>query len=138
MTTKAKEKWRPKNCQSKYATYYDIASPRLEKPTVVSPVVESEIVTEELPTDKQWCSGCLSTAVDPMEFPCGHHFCRSCIAHSRAYLIQEYKEQVKDTRTVLKCPVPECYSTLLCFSIINGDIRFWKQHPRYTVLTKSL
>ncbi|BFZ08998.1 hypothetical protein BsWGS_12037 [Bradybaena similaris] len=140
MTTKAKEKWRPKNCHRKYASYYEIHTQKAEEPKVVSPPDECQFVSEEVQPDveRKWCSGCMSSAVDPMTLACGHHFCRSCIAHSRNYLIQEHRETITDIRAELKCPVSACKTTLLCFPIINGDTRFQKQHSKYSMITKFL
>ncbi|XP_059157587.1 E3 ubiquitin-protein ligase RNF125-like [Physella acuta] len=132
--------WRPKSCQQK-GTFYEFDNDEVVQDSASIKSVEepgskkSSIVKVKC----KICGICRRKPWDPFSLECGHIFCRSCLAHIRPLLLQEFPIPMQNYRANLKCPFPNCTQTIPCLPLLNGDFRFSKFYPedKKSILEKN-
>lgn len=130
--------WKPKNCQLIYTTPYPMpyVAPRKSEKITLKQTEISEGHKFKV-TKESWCGCCMREAMEPYILPCGHSFCKRCIANTSYFLRQDHFEAVKDIRAVMRCPLRHCKAVIPCLPLINGDFRFSLIRPEDKVPPKA-
>ncbi|KAK3726217.1 hypothetical protein RRG08_018660 [Elysia crispata] len=128
----ARGKWKPSNCPSRYAKLFPMLPRTREKEGDDTIKLNQQERVHEVHFDAApgpWCGCCMKEAIDPYQLPCGHSFCKKCIADTNFFLLRDHAKVVKDTRAVMRCPLRCCKAVIPCLPLINGDFRFQRVHP---------